>query len=110
MRRENGSRSGPSEEEKFAVANGLFSGFLLEIVVKLHEGIVGIVKHELEVFEEFILVGGHDVRQEGVAVLPLKTSKGLLLQGETPEGNWSAHLLGHWRGRLNFLLQNSGHS
>lgn len=56
MLRENSSHSALSEEEEFAVADGLFGGLLLEIVVKLHEGVVGVVKHELEVFEEFILV------------------------------------------------------
>lgn len=56
MRRENNIRPALSKEEKFGVTDGLFSGFLLEIVIKLHEGIVRVIQHELEVFEEFILV------------------------------------------------------
>jgi hypothetical protein len=34
----------------------------------LNEGIIWIVKEELEVLEEFILVRRHDVLQEGVAI------------------------------------------
>ena len=69
------SSSRGSEEKEVVVLGGL----LLEVVGDLDEGIVGVVEQELEIFEEFILVGGHDVVEEGVA-LALEVLKGLLLQ------------------------------
>ena len=45
----------------------------------LDERVVGVVEEELEIFEELVLVGGHDVVEKGVA-LALEVLKGLLLQ------------------------------
>lgn len=66
----------PSKKEEIVVVLGCL---LLEVVRDLDEGIVGIVKQELEVLEELVLVRRHDVVEKGVA-LALEVLEGLLLQ------------------------------
>lgn len=64
-----------SEKEEVVV---VLCCLLLEVVRDLDEGIVRVVQQELEVFEEFVLVGRHDVVEERVA-LALEVLEGLLL-------------------------------
>lgn len=64
-----------SEKEEVVV---VLCCLLLEVVRDLDEGVVGVVQQELEVLEEFVLVGRHDVVEEWVA-LDLEALEGLLL-------------------------------
>ena len=61
-----------SEKEELVATARRLRGLLLEVVVEIDEGIVGVVQHKFEVFEKLILVGRHYVSQKGIAALLLK--------------------------------------
>ena len=68
-------------------------------MVELDERVVWVVEHELEIFEESVLLRTHGIRQERVTVLSLKIGGRLLLEGETPERSRRFDLFYHWLGR-----------
>ena len=76
-------------------------------MVELDERVVWVVEHELEIFEESVLVRTYHIRQERVTVLSLKIGGRLLLEGETPERSRLFHLLYYRLGR--HLLGNCRH-
>ena len=53
-----------SKKEEFAFL--VMEVFFLEIGVYLDERVIGVIEQELEILEELILVGGHQVPYEGI--------------------------------------------
>lgn len=49
-------------------------------MAQFHEGVIGIIQHELEISEELIFIGGHDVGEERVATFVIIVRERILFQ------------------------------